>query len=645
MQLKKLVLTVLFIVLAITAPGVTAYADDENEGSPLAGVTADIQGRTTIMVYIIGTDLETNNALATKDLVKMCDSGIGSSDKVSVVVQTGGAKSWRKDLGDPGNKLGVTISNTDVQRYRVVETGLQALGNVGSVSMAKSKTLCDFIVWGEQNYRASRYILVLWGHGGACNWGIGADQNFAADADLGAMSLNTITDALSQARSLTGTKPDIIGFDTCLNANLEVASALRDEADYLVASADYETGYAWDEWLKRLKDRPEAGSAEVCGDIAQTYMDDKVKELEQIASESGVASAFLNPYTMSVINLGKIPDLNSGVLNMAGKMQAMLGDDTSFLQLLKARDSAESYGTTNGSDDSDLVDLFFLASNLDEQSAESINGLMYEAVPHSDAYNRANGGLSLYFPLRADDKTLDANAKIYQDIKYPASWQGYISFSEEFAKRLKQKRSDGIKLAVNDGQTVKVAEDDLLWVKEAQLVLNKDGALYLANNGAGFDAASGSLSLKNALTYYSINGFNVVMPAIYSINRTTDVTVYNIPVLVSIDGKMVDGSVRVIVSPEAPAGIATGLVYQFNDNPPASYDFSSFGPCEVAFLQESSGGKLVESGRSTVAKLTDLRFDSATRLPAGSYQAWYRIVSWAGSASFSYMLEKPYIVK
>lgn len=49
----------------------------------------------TVMVYMIGSDLESDAACATEDINEMIESGIG--DNVTVVLQTGGTKEWHNN--------------------------------------------------------------------------------------------------------------------------------------------------------------------------------------------------------------------------------------------------------------------------------------------------------------------------------------------------------------------------------------------------------------------------------------------------------------------------------------------------------------------------------------------------------------------
>ena len=49
------------------------------------------------MVYMIGSDLETNSGMATSDLNEMVYGGL-DNPKLNVIVETGGCRKWRNSL-------------------------------------------------------------------------------------------------------------------------------------------------------------------------------------------------------------------------------------------------------------------------------------------------------------------------------------------------------------------------------------------------------------------------------------------------------------------------------------------------------------------------------------------------------------------
>ena len=184
--------------------------------------------KVTIMVYMCGTDLESNYGMATSDLNEMANATI-NPNKVNIIVYTGGCARWKNS---------VVSSNTN-QIYRVKSGGVEKLqADLGSVPMTYADTLSSFITYTRKNYPADRYELILWDHGGGTLSGYGYDEKFRSS---GSMMLYDIVKALKNG----GTQFDFIGYDACLMANLENAMAIEPFADYLIASEETEPGYGW----------------------------------------------------------------------------------------------------------------------------------------------------------------------------------------------------------------------------------------------------------------------------------------------------------------------------------------------------------------------------------------------------------------
>ena len=217
----------------------------------------------TILVFMNGSNLETDDGAATTDLKEMVAAG--SSDKVKVVAQTMGTKKWQKDFG---------IANNTAQRYLLNGNGMQLVqDNLGQLDCTEANTLTDFIKWGVANYPADRYILQLWDHGGGPVYGFGYDEwNSDEDARL---SLDEMYTGIKNA----GVYFDFIGMDCCIMSCLELCCALYDYCDYLILSEDFESGLGWSYkgWLSALNRNPSISTV----DLAKIAIDDMVNANEK----------------------------------------------------------------------------------------------------------------------------------------------------------------------------------------------------------------------------------------------------------------------------------------------------------------------------------------------------------------------------
>jgi len=169
-----------------------------------------------VFVYMCGGDLETNAGRAGADLAELV-SNVPADTKV--VVQTGGAKAWHDPAIDAGR----------LQRWLVAEDGLELIESVGLASMASARTFSQFLRFAVSQYRADNMSLVLWGHGNGVS--VCTDQLFFGDT-LTTREIGTALNTLD-----AGVRFDTVVLDACYGATLDMALAVSDKAQYLVASA------------------------------------------------------------------------------------------------------------------------------------------------------------------------------------------------------------------------------------------------------------------------------------------------------------------------------------------------------------------------------------------------------------------------
>ncbi len=190
-------------------------------------------------IYMVGSDLEEDGLAGSIDLWELIE-GYGTlpdNQAVEVIVAFGGADKdgWR------GMRL-ANISQliTDVQDEEFGnETGSDAyLYQADGAHMGDESSLklfLDYLRDGYVNFDQS--FLAFWDHGNSYR-GFGNDTNFYGDA----LSLDEISSAF---RSSQPGSFDLIGFDACLMASVEVAKVIAPHADYMIASEAVEPGHGW----------------------------------------------------------------------------------------------------------------------------------------------------------------------------------------------------------------------------------------------------------------------------------------------------------------------------------------------------------------------------------------------------------------
>ena len=206
----------------------------------------------TILVYICGSDLESESALATQNMQEMISAY--TSPNIRFLVETGGASAWNNGA-----------SPLELDRFLITEGRSMIVDRQPLASMAESNTLRDFLRWGIAAYPSDHFALVLWDHGSGSINGVCFDELYDSDS----LSLRDIGNALGGVSDLLPNGLAFIGFDACLMSTVETAAILAPYAHYMVASQEIEPGSGWDYAAigHFLSAKPGADPADVCAAI------------------------------------------------------------------------------------------------------------------------------------------------------------------------------------------------------------------------------------------------------------------------------------------------------------------------------------------------------------------------------------------
>ena len=329
------------------------------------------QDTVTIMVYMCGTDLESQGGMATSDLSEMTKATIGSN--VNLIVMTGGCKRWNNNI----------VSNKVNQIYKIEDGGLLCLSkDCGSDAMTLPATLSSFIQFCKTNYPANRNALIFWDHGGGSLSGYGYDEKHSGS---GSMTLKGINQALKDG----GMKFDFIGFDACLMATAENALMLADYADYMIASEETEPGVGWyyTNWLTELS----GNTAKPTVEIGRKIVDDFVTVCGQTCRGQKT--------TLSVVDLAELEATLPEKLAAFSVSTYEMVQGSDYKTVANARSSAREFSSENRIDQ---VDLTSFALNLDTKDAKALAECITSAVKYNrTSSNMTNAyGLSIYFPYK-----------------------------------------------------------------------------------------------------------------------------------------------------------------------------------------------------------------------------------------------------
>ena len=373
----------------------------------------------TILMYMNGSDLETDDGQASVDIEEMIAAG--QSEKVNVLVETLGTKEWSSKYN---------ISSKETQIHKVEKDGLVTVRTgMGQLDCTKEETLRDFIKWGAENYPADRYILLLWDHGGGPVYGFGSDEFQSEDAAL------TI-DEIQRALAGGGVYFDFIGMDCCLMSCLEVCCACYDYCDYMILSEDFESCLGWEytPWLRSLYKNtsistPELGKtivdAMVNANRIDTNGDDAILALVDVGCTKLVYTAWKDfAYANEDALLGK--NYSRAVQPRGKALKSMLhgekGMFSYFYDLL-------------GTDEETLADYYItdimeVASNINSEESAALKAALDQMIVHVNAYGKDSGmtGVSVSLPY-GDSEFYADMARIFLNCGFD---QPYVAWLNKF---------------------------------------------------------------------------------------------------------------------------------------------------------------------------------------------------------------------
>jgi hypothetical protein len=287
---------------------------------------------------------------------------VGSSADVNIVVQ------WKQatcsDCGSTGwqsTRRYYITQNNDITKNGGNGTdavGSRLVQDLGpSVDAGDWRTLHDFITWGEQNYPADHYALVVWDHGsgwypipGFTPRSVKARAVSFDDATRSEIEAWQLPQALAAP-----TKLDMVIWDASLMQMTEVAYEIRNATNVIVGSEESPPGfgYPYQVILADLVGNPNMTAAQFGTDIVD----------QTVAYYTAHPS--LNPSqdnTQSAIDASKLNALGVSLDTFSTLLLAHSTD--SAAALATARTSAENYAPSEGySDYKDLYDYADLVKN------------------------------------------------------------------------------------------------------------------------------------------------------------------------------------------------------------------------------------------------------------------------------------------
>ena len=366
----------------------------------------------TIMVYMNGSDLESEGGEATTDIGEMLSSGIGNN--VNVIIQTMGTKDWQK----------YGISSKSAQTYKI-KNGKLALvrDDLGQLDSTASETLSEFIGYCKKNYPAERYMFLFWDHGGGPVYGFGYDE-WQDEED--SLTIAEMAKAFSKHKDVHF---DIIGMDCCIMASIETCYAFAPYCKYALLSEDFESGLGWSytNWMKFFEEKPGISTPL----LGKYIIDDIIKDNEK--------SSYGDSACMGLFNMSTAKNLFNAWKEYAYKNEdALIDKNYSKKHKAKGR-PAKGFWDLWGFDDSNVTladyyisDILALVESIDNDSdeAKTLTSALKAAVTYYGHTSDKNELTGLAVSLPYGDSDFYGQLKsVYNDIGLDSD---YVDWLGEF---------------------------------------------------------------------------------------------------------------------------------------------------------------------------------------------------------------------
>lgn len=374
--------------------------------SAISSITSNSETN-TIMVYMVGSDLESQYGAGSNDIAEMASSGINFK-KNNVIVYTGGSSYWNLDIPTDYNSV-LQISEND---FKIAGSSNAPL------DMGEANTLTNYLQFCYDNYKTDHYSLVLWNHGGGPLVGYGKDELYEGDT----LMLSEIDSALANSPFTGENKLDWVGFDACLMGSIEIAGVMSKYADYMIASQETEPGCGWD--YSFLSEYNTTSDSEK---IAERIIDKYYETIESMSSPS------FNPeITLSCLDLSKVEETSSAMDELFTQLDGYL-DLGGYSTLARSRQNTKAYGLIDGAtkgESFDLVDLGNITELVTDDyktQAQNLRNAIDEMVVYEK--NNVSGctGISVYYPYENELFYTYLGADVCSEYSTSEGYKNYIS--------------------------------------------------------------------------------------------------------------------------------------------------------------------------------------------------------------------------
>lgn len=316
-----------------------------------------------MMVYMCGSDLETEAAEATEDIYEMLEADF-SAGGLTIVAMTGGAQAWHEEAITADQNYYVTIDS---------EGGFADTVDGTLHHMSNPETLEMFIRDTAAAYPADHYGLIMWDHGSGPIYGLCYDE----------LSENSLyLEGMCSALKNAGVHFDWIGFDCCLMGSAETAFVLSPYADYMIGSEESESGFGWnyEKFPTKWCENPSMPVPDLC----KMIIDDM----------TAVNKMYQQPSTLALYDLSQAGALMQSIYAYIDDVYKVF-NERGVLYVNEQRGKCLDFGDG----EFDLVDLSSLIQNIRTAHSDTVLQAMRSMVKYNRSCNISPDpcGVSLWF--------------------------------------------------------------------------------------------------------------------------------------------------------------------------------------------------------------------------------------------------------
>lgn len=330
-------------------------------------------------------------------IVEMLTRGTQNSE-IAVVVQS---DYW----GDPK------------MHRRQLANGLQTSINVVGEDSSDASAFSAYLDWANQTFEADHWVIIVVGHGGKINE-VSPDDHGTTRQARTWMRVDQFANAVSNFNRFTNERVELLFFQNCNKATLEVAYEARNCARYTLAS-QLELGapnYYYEGFLNRLKESL-VGGREAAIAIMDSERVDMYHTLTLVDNQAvGRIPNKLSRLLQQILN-SRLPSISQSGLQTYHYFDEQHCD---ALVLLGYLSRIGSQGQNEFTEFADFVRSSVITSY-------KTKGEFYGSRPHSNTDLEELCGLSLYLPETERAISRYSSLALYQGVDLVSLYRGIVT--------------------------------------------------------------------------------------------------------------------------------------------------------------------------------------------------------------------------